>query len=379
MTLPASLMKTAAIRDGLERVRSNAILVIQAGLAAGLAWFVAHDLVGHPRPFFAPVAAVIPLGAALGHRIRRVVELSIGVAVGVFVGDGLIYLMGTGPWQLAVVVALAVTAALFVRGSPVLIIQAASSAVLVATVQPPTSGLGYPRFVDALVGGGVGLLVTALLLPTNPMTSVHRAVEPLIAAIADGFEGVAAALDARDRPAAEQALERLRDTNSAITAYADALAASREAARLSPVWRRSRARMTRYAESAPELDRAVRNARVLARRVVALLRDDEPVPVELLTAVEELGAATRKFGRMLERGEEPVAVRKLLICAVRHASRAHEATLGFSGQMTIGQIRFVATDLLRATGMDRTAAEKAVRAASTGRAGDDECVRVRHP
>jgi uncharacterized membrane protein YgaE (UPF0421/DUF939 family) len=367
MALPVVSTTLESVRDRLTHVRENAILVIQAGLAAGLAWFVAHDVIGHPRPFFAPVAAVIPLGAALGNRIRRVVELTIGVAVGVLVGDALIYLIGTGPWQITVVVALAVTIALFVRGSPVMIIQSASSAVLVATVQPPTSGLGYPRFVDALVGGAIGLFVTALLLPRNPMTVVHREAEPLLQAVAEGFEGVAAALGARDQDAAEATLERLRSTNAALRAYTDALAASREAVRLSLVWRRSRPQLARYADSAPELDRATRNARVLARRAVALLRDHEPVPIELLAAVELLGTATRKLGRALERGQEPVEARDLVREAVRHASQAHDATLGFSGQMTIGQIRFVATDLLRATGMDRAEAEKTVRTISAGR------------
>jgi uncharacterized membrane protein YgaE (UPF0421/DUF939 family) len=365
MALPAPSTTAATIRDRLRQVRDNAILVVQAGLAAGLAWFVAQELVGHAQPFFAPIAAVIPLGAALGHRVRRVVELAVGVAVGVLVGDVLIYLIGTGPLQIGAVVALAVTLALFVRASPILIIQSASSAVLVATVQPPTAGLGYPRFVDALIGGAVGLLVTALLLPPNPITVAHREAEPLLRAIADGFEGVAAALDARDLAAAEEVLERLRATNAALTAYTDALAASREAVRLSPLWWRFRHRLAQYAESAPALDRVTRNARVLARRAVALLRDNEPVPTELLAAVEALGAATHRLGRALERGEEPVAARKLVYSAVRHASQAHEATLGFSGQMMIGQIRFVATDLLRATGMERAEAEKAVRAVTS--------------
>jgi uncharacterized membrane protein YgaE (UPF0421/DUF939 family) len=370
MALPASWTTAARISDRLRRVRDTALLAVQAGCAAGLAWFVAHDLIGHAQPFFAPVAAVVSLGAALGHRIRRVLELAIGVAVGVLVGDGLIYLIGAGPLQIAAVVALAVILVVFfVRGSPVLVIQAASSAVLVATVQPPTTGLAYPRFIDALVGGGIGLLVTALLLPPNPLTVAQRAAEPLLAAIADGFESVAAALDARDLGAAEEALERLRGTNAELTAYNEALVGSREAVRLSPLWWRLRGELARYAETAPDLDRVTRNARVLARRSVTLLRDNEPVPTELLAAVEALGNATRKLGRALERGEEPTRTRELVLCAVRHASQAHEATLGFSGQMTIGQIRFVATDLLRATGMGRTEAEKAVRAVSTAPKG----------
>src|SRR5213593_4070902 len=77
-------------------------------LAAGLSWLVAVRMVDHRAPFFAPVAAVVCLGITLGQRLRRVVELIVGVGLGVGVGDLLISAIGTGPWQIAVVVALAI-------------------------------------------------------------------------------------------------------------------------------------------------------------------------------------------------------------------------------------------------------------------------------
>jgi uncharacterized membrane protein YgaE (UPF0421/DUF939 family) len=355
----------AKIRDRLRRVRGQGLLAIQAGLAAGLSWFVAHDVVGHRQPFFAPVAAVVALGAALGQRLSRVIELVLGVALGVLVGDTLVYFIGTGALQLSLVVALAVVIAVFVRGTPVTIIQASSSAVLIATLQPPTTGLAYPRFFDALIGGGIGIVITALFVPTNPVTVAQRAAEAMLGSLADGIEAVATALDRRDLAAAEEALERLRDLSAEHTAYQDALTASWEAATISPLWWRYRDDLARYSDSAPDLDRVVRNCRVLARRAVALLRDDEPVPTELLAALDKFAAALRELARELEHGDEPTRARELMLAAVRDAAEAQEATLGFSGAMMIGQIRFAATDLLRATGMDRVDAEKLVRAAAT--------------
>ena len=38
-------------------------------------------------PFFAPIAAVVSLGTSYGQRLRRVAEVTLGVAIGVFVGD----------------------------------------------------------------------------------------------------------------------------------------------------------------------------------------------------------------------------------------------------------------------------------------------------
>jgi len=94
------LRSTTNVVDRLRRLRGSALLAAQAGVAAGLAWVVAHDLVGHPRPFFAPIAAVIVLNVSVGQRLRRAVELVLGVAVGILVGDLLIYFIGSGAWQI---------------------------------------------------------------------------------------------------------------------------------------------------------------------------------------------------------------------------------------------------------------------------------------
>jgi uncharacterized membrane protein YgaE (UPF0421/DUF939 family) len=111
------------LRDRLRRVRAGAGLAAQAGLAAGLSWWVAGTLLGIPQPVFAPISAVVTLAASVGQRLRRTVELFIGVAVGILIGDALIHLLGTGAWQLGVVVVLAVLVAAFIGRSPTLVVQ----------------------------------------------------------------------------------------------------------------------------------------------------------------------------------------------------------------------------------------------------------------
>ena len=61
---------------------------------------------------------------SLGARLRRAAELVVGVSLGVLVGDLLISVIGSGYWQIALVVALAMAAAVFADGAALLVAQA---------------------------------------------------------------------------------------------------------------------------------------------------------------------------------------------------------------------------------------------------------------
>ncbi len=349
------------LADRLQRVRASLLVAIQAGTAAGIAWGIAHDLIGHPAPFFAPVSAVIVLGVSVGQRMRRAIELVLGVALGIFVGDILIYFIGTGGWQIAVGVVLAILTAVFVGGSATLIGQCASSAVLVATLAPPSHGIYYTRFVDALVGGAVGVLVMALLLPVNPLTTVQKAAAPALDLLATELGGTAEALAANDALAAREVLARVRASESVLTKFREALGVAGETASLAPVRWRSRAPLAQYVDGAVHIDRAIRNARVLVRRAVSALDDAEPTPPDLLTALRTLAGTVDILRRELAAGAEPRRTRDAALAAVKHAGDAYREGLGFSGSVVVAQIRSIATDLLRATGLDETTAIRAVR------------------
>src|SRR4028119_876838 len=58
--------------DTLGRLRTGALPIVQTAVATSLAWFLASAVLGHERPFFAPIAAVISLGLVVGQGGRRV-------------------------------------------------------------------------------------------------------------------------------------------------------------------------------------------------------------------------------------------------------------------------------------------------------------------
>lgn len=354
----------AHLRDRVRRVRMNVLLALQTGIAAGLAWLIAHELIGHRAPFFAPIAAVVTLAVSVGQRLRRAFELVFGVAIGIAVGDVLIYVIGSGPWQIGLVVTLAIVTAIFAGGGSALVTQAASSAVLVATLTPPsTTGISYDRFVDALVGGLVGLGVMALLLPLNPLTVVGRAAGPALDVLADGLTETADALAARDGGLVEAALARLRAAEGDLRALQEAIEAATETAALAPVRWRTRGALNQYIDAAEHVARALRNSRVLVRRAQALLRDGEVLPPALVEAVRALGEAVSWLRRELADAVEPVATRERALRAASEAGVAYAEGVDFSGSVIVAQVRSAAVDLVRASGLDGKEANRLVRRA----------------
>ena len=359
----ASARLRAGLAAALHRVRGGVALAVQAGVGAALAWWIAHDLIGRPQPFFAPIAALITLASSVGQRARRTVELVVGVAIGIGIGDALILLIGTGPWQIGLVVLLAILVATAVGGGTPLVVQSASSAVLVATLTSAT-GLPWTRFFDALVGGGVGLVVMTVLLPLNPLSVVRRAADPALRALADGLHQVAEALRAGDRDGIEEVLGRLRSAETAFAAFSAAVAAARENVAFAPARWRARGALAQYVDGATQVTYALRNVRVLIRRANTMLGDEEKVPEVLPPAIGLLGDAVDLLRREWAKAAEPLAARERALAAVSEAAKAYDDGVGFSGGVVVAQVRSTATDLLRATGVDFAEAPRLVRRAA---------------
>jgi uncharacterized membrane protein YgaE (UPF0421/DUF939 family) len=347
----------------LNRLRVAWRSVLQAGVAAGVAWVIATEVFGHDQPFFAPVSAIITLGLTISERGRRAFEIVIGVALGIAVGDLLVLWIGVGAAQLSLVVMLATALAIFLGSGQMLATQAAVSAALVATLQPPTEGVTFDRFIDALAGGTVALIVNALVLPADPVAMVRGPLRVLVDELAATLGDIAAAILERDRKQAERALLRARGIDELTADLVDAVDVSRETTRYAPPRRRLRSRVERYADAAPQLDLAVRNVRVLARGTIRAVRLDENVPPEVADALRDLGAAVRAFPEVLEHPDRADRVREPALRAAATATHVLENTGNLSVSVIVGQVRSTATDLLAGTGMDTDTAAEDVRQA----------------
>jgi uncharacterized membrane protein YgaE (UPF0421/DUF939 family) len=352
-----------SMRTRLERLRLAWRSIFQASVSAALAWLIATDVLGHRAPFFAPVSAIVTLGITVGQRPRRAVELAIGVALGIAIADLLVLGIGTGAAQLALVVLLATAAAIFLGSGQLLATQAAVSAALVATLQPPSGGFTFTRFVDALVGGGVALVVNALLLPAHPVDMVRRAATPLLEELAQTLEDIAYALERRDGDLAAQALKRARGIDELEAVLDEAVDVSRETTRYALQRRRSRGVVESYAVAAARIDLAVRNVRVLARGTIRGIELDENIPPEVAGALGDLAAAVRGLGTALSDPERFEDVREPALRAASDASLVLERTGNLSVSVIVGQVRSTAVDLLTAVGMSYDEATGVVRSA----------------
>jgi uncharacterized membrane protein YgaE (UPF0421/DUF939 family) len=358
----AAEVSRAGLRTRGERMIAGARPILHTSLAAAIAWLVATELIDHSDAFFAPISAVITLGLTVGERRRRAVELAIGVAVGIAIADALVTAIGTGTWQIGVVTGLAMAGATLVGGGALLASQAGASAVLVVTLQPPDAGFDFDRFVDALVGGGVALAVSSLVLPVNPLRLVHEYVQPVLDRLVAALDLIAAALEAKDPETADEALLAVSRLDAAHEGLVEALDAAGDAARLSPRRRRALSGLDRYAVAGGQLGLAIENLRALARGTARAITLDDAVPSEAVQAVRELCQSARALDNYLREGD-PEPARAAAVRAAGLANAVLEETANLSALHIVGQIRLAAVDLLRATGLARSEAQDRVRSA----------------
>jgi uncharacterized membrane protein YgaE (UPF0421/DUF939 family) len=340
----------------LRRLRSKLWLIGQCSLAGGVAWFVSHDVLHHPVPFFAPVAALIGLGTTYSQRRRRVVEVAVGVALGVALGDLFHTLFGRGAWQVVVVILIAMSAAVLLDAGALLINQTAVQALVVTTLLTPASA--DSRVVDAFVGGGVAL-VAATVVPNAPLRQPNHRAGQVLARLAELLRSARDSAAHDDFETARRTLDRARETEGLLSDLRAAASEGLEVVRSSPFRRAHSPHLHNLAEVVAPLDRAIRNARVLIRRITAAARLHEPIPPDYLGLLDDLADITDAMSAEIVAGRMPEVVRPRLV-ALGERSAVVTGAVTLSVAVVLAQIRSILVDLLEMTGLDPTSAVEAI-------------------
>jgi hypothetical protein len=331
------------VRARWQRARSRLDLpvagrIAQSALAAGAAWEIALQIPGHGKPFFAPIAAVIALGAERGRRGRQAIEVMVGVSVGILLGAAIVAVAGVGAWQLVLATAVALVVTTAAATPPVVRIQAAASAILIVALHQPGSNVAVQRLVDALIGGGIAIVLARLLFPVDPFELVRDEARQLRVRLADALEEVAAGLAEGDRGRVRAALTRLNSVDE--RSLEDALALARDVARRAPRRRPVRRRLEALGTSWQELEASVADARAIATGSLRLLGEGPAPAPELVEAVRAAAAAVRTI--------DPDEARMTADAAREAAARAREQDSSLGASVVAYGVISIADHALRA-------------------------------
>src|SRR3954470_18756403 len=122
------------------RLRGRLLAVMQTAAAAVVAWELAVLLLPDPRPAFASIAAVIAVGATNGERVGRAFQLVTGVVIGITVASLMLELLGTGAWQMGILVILAMGSAIALGLPELVVVEAGVSAIPIGGPHPGAGG-----------------------------------------------------------------------------------------------------------------------------------------------------------------------------------------------------------------------------------------------
>jgi uncharacterized membrane protein YgaE (UPF0421/DUF939 family) len=265
-----------SVRMAAARVRAVRGPVAQTALAAGVAWWVAHDVLGHAQPFFAPIAAAVALSTSHVQRSWRTVQMVVGVLLGIGVAELLRPLVGSGAVSIGVVVAVTLLAAValgvgFVGEGMMFVNQAAAAAVLVIALH--RAGTAGERASDALIGGAVALVVGVGMFPVDPLKVLWGAEASVLGALRDVIERRSPRASGDDPMGmmdgsmgeAGWLLAASHEVHARLTALTLARGTARTSVRVAPRRMRMRARVE-------EEERRVSRTYLLASSVLSLAR-----------------------------------------------------------------------------------------------------------
>ncbi len=327
--VPTSLLSW---RDGASgaksRLRSALWPASHAALAAALAWFVAHRVLGHPQPFFAPISAAIALSTSHMRRSRRIVQMVVGVLLGIVVAEGLVSLIGTGAVALGVIVLATMLVAVllgagFVGEGMMFVNQAAASAILVVTVRG--QAIAGERAVDALVGGAVALVVGVVLFPAAPLPRLRDAERAVLRSLASALGEVVAMLRSGDPVPPDWTLAAGYEIHSRLSLLAEARATARANVRIAPRRWHLRAAVAAEDQRIARLDLLANSTLSLVRAVTLAIDASDPLSSALLEQIDEFAQAVRALADRPQPWPQSVVDRAAHTArgAIAHATAQH--------------------------------------------------------
>lgn len=346
------------IREGIHRVRADFFQSVQITAASMGAWLFSEHVLGHKEPIFAAVAALVALGYVSGAKhSRRILEVSFGVTLGILIGDLLLILLGHGTWQAAVVLFLSVILARFIDKGIIFTIQLSFQACF--TLLLPVPDDAFSRSFDGLVGGAFAFLAM-YLMPRDPRKNPRARATTLMDAFAKVFTLSSEAIRYYDYNKAYQSLLDARALQPLYDACRGDLITAQGMSELSWNSRKSKGELARMSKTLAAIDLAIRNDRVLNRRMASTIHHVQlrsAAQVSLSEALDELSLASQSIGLGMsspKKEEREYYMKKAQDRMVHLAGTLEPRYMGvasFEGESLVLMLRLIVVDFLEATGM----------------------------
>ena len=335
--------------------------IVQTPVAAGLAWYIAHTLLGHHQPFFAPTAAAVSLSKNRVLRGQRALQLIVGVVLGIGIGTAVKAVAGSttsgrGAVAIGVAAAVALLAALAVGGGffahgVLFVNQSATSAIMMIAVAGTATG--PERLSDALIGGGVTLVITVVLFPAAPLPLIQGAVRQVFGVLRDTLGRLAELAGTGGTADPGWALAVGERVQTKLAGLQQAQATAGQVASLAPRRWPERSLVRRAGEQAASLQ--LLTATVLSLAHASVVGPDPNTPNSSYSPAvrEALGELTSAFAALAEGGDASATQ------AARHAIRVRVLMTGGvptsdpHPQLIATLVETCADDTLRFTGKTR--------------------------
>ncbi|CDO88197.1 hypothetical protein AWC29_01370 [Mycobacterium triplex] len=263
-----------AFGAGFKRVRAVWFYLVQTSVAAGLAWFIAHDVMAHPQPFFAPIAAAVSLSTSSVLRAQRAIQMIVGVTLGIGTGILVQALLGPGAVPIAIAALVALLAAVFIGqgyiGQGMMFAnQTVVSSILVLALY--RSGVGWERIFDALIGGGLAIVVAIGLFPADPLAVLRSARVEVLSTLHSVLNRTGELACGREVPATDWPLPAVDRVHEQLGGLIQARATARQVVRAAP-------RRWGLRDAVDAADRQAVQLALLAGSVLQLARTVMPAP-----------------------------------------------------------------------------------------------------
>ncbi len=353
---------TSRFRSGAWRARKSLIPAATAAIAAVAAYAFAAIIFGHSEPYFAATSALITLGFGRDPHIRKALEVSIGVTLGILVGDSLQALLGQGYWQGIIVVFVTIMLARFIDSGVIFTTQMSIQSVMVILLPIPVEG-PFSRSLDAVIGGVIAIVIT-MLTPVSGRRETVAGMRGLFTSITGVFRELSEALEKPDSRNGWVALIQARGLQTKIDAVRGELSAAEDIATYSPTRRSARQDLQEMSRTLEKTDLAVRSLRIIARRVITVIdefdaKDHTADDLEKMAAwFAEAADAVAVLGRSVAEPVAPGRHRSLSVARDALGSATTKLTprnLGadtLHGEALVMMCRPMMVDFIEATGSD---------------------------